>query len=89
MLASAQDAARSRGDDPADVEIDRWTIHDLRRTMATGMARLEIPPHVIEACLNHSSGSVSGIAKIYNRHNYADAKCKAFDAWAGQAIRNC
>ncbi|CAJ0878760.1 hypothetical protein AMST5_02998 [freshwater sediment metagenome] len=59
-----------------------WHLHDLRRSFASGLARLGTPPHVIEAALNHRSGIVSGIAAIYNRHHYLDERRGALDAWA-------
>jgi integrase len=49
---------------------ERWTFHDLRRTAATIMAKRSVPPHVVERLLNHVSGTISGVAKIYNRHEY-------------------
>lgn len=70
-----------RKDDP-DAELTPWRIHDLRRTAATGMARLGHPPHVVEAVLNHASGRISGVAAIYNRFNYADEKRTALQDWA-------
>jgi integrase len=59
-----------------------WTLHDLRRSAATGMANLGIQPHVIEAILNHISGHKSGVAGIYNRSTYATEKKAALDVWA-------
>lgn len=47
-----------------------WTLHDLRRTFATIHAELGTPIHVIEKLLNHVSGSLSGVAGIYNRYSY-------------------
>lgn len=48
-----------------------WVIHDLRRTFSTKMAEWQIaPPHVIERILNHVTGSMSPLARIYNRWNY-------------------
>ncbi|MDW3117174.1 MAG: tyrosine-type recombinase/integrase [Roseovarius pacificus] len=64
------------------VEIPHWTFHDLRRTAATGMARIGIPVRVTEAVLNHSSGTGGGIVAVYQRHDYADEKRAALDAWA-------
>lgn len=64
------------------VEIPRWTFHDLRRTAATGMARIGIPVRVTEAVLNHVSGTGGGIVGVYQRHDYADEKRTALDAWA-------
>ena len=58
-----------------------WTLHDLRRTFATDLAALGTPPHVTEKLLNHVSGTVSGVAAIYNRHAYMDEMRAAIDAW--------
>ncbi len=59
-----------------------WRLHDVRRTVATGMADLGIEPHVIEACLNHYSGHRRGVAGIYNRARYERATAAAFVRWA-------
>lgn len=64
------------------VDIPNWSWHDLRRTAATGMARLGIPVRVTEATLNHTSGTGGGIVAVYQRHDYADEKREALDAWA-------
>ncbi len=61
-----------------------WTLHDLRRTMASGMARLQAPPHVIEKILNHTPQSISGVAAVYNRHGYDEEKRQALEAWSKQ-----
>jgi integrase len=77
----------SKGKDAIDKAAnlkEHWTVHDLRRTCATGMAGLEIQPHVIEAVLNHVSGHKSGVAGIYNRNTYAKEKRAALDLWATQ-----
>jgi integrase len=62
-----------------------WVLHDLRRTAVTGMADLGIPPHVIEAAVNHVSGHKGGIAGIYNKATYDGPKRQALEAW-GQHI---
>lgn len=79
-LAEAMErlAAEERGE---AVEIPRWTFHDLRRTAATGMARIGIPVRVTEAVLNHVSGTGGGIVAVYQRHDYADEKRRALEAW--------
>jgi integrase len=48
-----------------------WVVHDLRRSVATGLANLGVEPHVIEALLNHVSGHKRGVAGTYNRSTYA------------------
>jgi integrase len=70
--------ARLNGGDP----ISHWTFHDLRRTVATRMAELQIAPHVVEAVLNHQSGVIRGVAAIYNRYSYLAEKRAALEAWA-------
>lgn len=62
--------------------VPHWTFHDLRRTCATGMARLGIPVRVTEAVLNHVSGTGGGIVGVYQRHDYADEKRQAIEAWS-------
>ncbi len=64
------------------VEIPHFTFHDLRRTAATGLARLAIPVRVTEAVLNHVSGTAAGIVSVYQRHDYADEKRQALEAWS-------
>lgn len=54
-----------------------WKLHDLRRTWATVCARSQVEPHVIERVLNHQSGSIAGVAKIYNRYGYLNEMEKA------------
>jgi integrase len=62
--------------------IPDWTLHDLRRTAASGMASLGVPPQVCDACLNHKSGTIKGVTAVYLRYNYAAEKRSALDAWA-------
>jgi len=59
-----------------------WRLHDLRRTAASGMARLSTAPHVIEKVLNHISGTISGIAAVYNTFGYERQKRAALESWA-------
>jgi integrase len=64
-------------------QIEPWRIHDLRRTVATGLQKLRTPLQVTEAVLGHVSGSRAGIVGVYQRHDYADEKRTALKAWAG------
>jgi len=61
--------------------VDDFTLHDLRRTAASGMASLGFGPHVLAAVLNHAPGSTQGVTAIYNRHRYHDEKRSALEAW--------
>ena len=58
-----------------------WRVHDLRRTLATGMQRLGVRFEVTEAVLNHISGAKAGVAGIYQRHDWRDEKRVALEAW--------
>jgi integrase len=64
-----------------------YTLHDLRRTFATNQAALGTPIHVTEKILNHISGTVSGVAAVYNRHAYMDEMRAAIDAWEAKLTR--
>ncbi len=61
---------------------DDWRVHDLRRTAASGMARLSVQPHVVEKILNHRTGVISGVAAVYNRYGYETEKREALERWA-------
>lgn len=61
------------------LDIASWTPHDLRRTVRTGLSRLQCPNEVAEAVLGHTKGGVEG---IYNLYKY-DAECKKWlQIWA-------
>ncbi|WP_082557881.1 site-specific integrase [Methylobacterium sp. Leaf361] len=59
-----------------------WRLHDLRRTFASGCARLGVPVHVVEKALNHTSGTHSGIVGVYQRHDYGEERRRAMELWA-------
>jgi integrase len=78
---SSWSKAKERVDAAAGIAT-RWVLHDLRRTCATGMAEIGVPPHIVEAVLNHVSGAKAGVAGIYNRAAYAEEKKAALEKWA-------
>lgn len=83
ILENRQIEAAKRGDDPALVKpIPGWVLHDLRRTVATGLQRLGVRLEVTEAVLNHVSGSKAGIVGVYQRHDWATEKREALNGWA-------
>lgn len=61
-----------------------WRLHDLRRTVASNMAKLGVAPHVIEKVLNHSTGAISGVAAVYNRYAYTSEKSEALQIWSNK-----
>ena len=58
-----------------------YTLHDLRRTFATAHARIGTPIHATEKLLSHVSGTISGVAAVYNRHTYLEEMRKAVTAY--------
>jgi hypothetical protein len=62
--------------------IPPWTLHDLRRSFASGLQRIGVAPQIVELALNHRSGTFSGVAGIYQRHRYAKEVREAFELWS-------
>lgn len=90
----------ARGENPAFAHFSRgkvkldalsgtkdWTLHDLRRSAATHLAKLGVAPHVIERILNHVSGTFGGVAGVYNRFQYLDEMRAALAKWEAQLAR--
>lgn len=73
--------AELRKADP-EATLPAWTLHDLRRTAASGMARLGVGVHVVERLLNHVSGTFAGVVGVYQRHDFAAEKGAAAQTWA-------
>jgi len=61
------------------VKLDDWVVHDLRRTVRTGIDKLGILPHICEAVLNHLPPK---LVRTYNQNTYENEKRKALDTWA-------
>ncbi len=66
--------AEQRGEPIAD-----WHLHDLRRTVATGMRSLGIDRLTVSKVLNHAEG---GVTRIYDRYAADPEKRQALEAWA-------
>jgi integrase len=62
-------------------QVAPWRLHDIRRSVATGMADIGIAPHIIEVVLNHRSGHKAGIAGVYNKSSYVREVRAALAAW--------
>jgi integrase len=63
--------------------LPQWTLHDLRRSCATGLGKLGVSRFIIERVLNHADRGVTG---IYDRYEYLDEKRAALEAWGGYLI---
>jgi integrase len=61
------------------LDIPEWTLHDLRRTFATGLAGLGVPLPVIERLLNHK---LTGVMAIYQKHTFKAEMAEALERWS-------
>ena len=68
-------------------KVTGWRLHDLRRTCVSGMARLGIAPHVADKILNHQSGAISGVAAVYQRHEFLCERKDALERWGAHVAK--
>jgi integrase len=66
--------------------VTEWQLHDLRRSCVSGMARLGVPPHVADKVLNHQSGTISGVAAVYQRHEFLVERKEALESWGAHVM---
>jgi len=70
-----------------ELDLDPWTVHDIRRSVVTHLNETGIAePHIIEAIANHISGSRAGVAGVYNRSQYALGKRRALERWGDHLL---
>jgi integrase len=62
-----------------------WVVHDIRRSVATALAKL-VPPHIVECVLGHVGGFRAGVASTYNLHAYEDEKRNALNLWGKHVV---
>jgi integrase len=66
--------------------VSHWRLHDLRRTMVSGMASLGVAPHVADKILNHVAGTISGVAAVYQRHEFLKERRYALERWGAHVV---
>jgi integrase len=74
------ETARPKARVAAAMGAPHWVLHDLRRTATTLLARLGVEPHVADRVLNHTQGTIHGVAKTYNKFQYLDERRLALEA---------
>jgi integrase len=87
MLQVAREEAQAEGRDPSQVAVPAWRLHDLRRSCASGLQRLGVRLEVIELCLNHVSGSFSGVVGTYQRDPMLNERREALERWSARVAR--
>jgi len=83
MLVRARQEAEETAEDPKEVSLKHFRIHDLRRTASVGMQRLKVPREVVDEVLNHKTGTRSGITGVYQVYRYQAEKMDALQRWDG------
>jgi hypothetical protein len=81
MLRTLRSLARRRGDDPAKVKLPRWTNHDIRRSIRSGLSRLKVTEEAREAVMAHARPGLKG---TYDLYDYLDEKREALELWAAR-----
>src|SRR6266581_1887269 len=76
-----QDFSNAKRELDAISGVSGWRLHDLRRTCVSGMAGLGVAPHVADKILNHQSGTISGVAAVYQRHQFMAERREAIEKW--------
>ena len=81
-------AISRRRDKDGGQMVAEWRLHDLRRTGVSALARLGIDSIVADRLLAHQPSKLSGVAAVYQRHDFAAERTKALDAWATHVTAN-
>jgi integrase len=87
LVFSVDGATAFQGYSKAKAKLDElsgvtdWTLHDLRRTVVSGMAALGVAPHVADKILNQQGGTISGVAAVYQRHEFMKERKQALELW--------
>jgi integrase len=81
MLRTLKALARKRGDDPKQVTLEPFVIHDVRRTVRTQLSKLRVPFDVAELVIGHT---LKGLSRVYDQHAYLDERREALEAWVAR-----
>src|SRR6266567_1221431 len=82
-----QDFSNAKRELDAISGVSGWRLHDLRRTCVSGMAGLGVAPHVADKILNHQSGTISGVAAVYQRHQFLVERREALERWGAHVAQ--
>jgi integrase len=82
-----QNFSKAKRELDAKSGVGGWCLHDLRRTCVSGMAALGVAPHVADKILNHQSGTISGVAAVYQRHQFLSDRKEALERWGAHVAQ--
>lgn len=77
--------AKAKLDEAA--QVTGWRLHDIRRTGVSALAKMGFNPVVADKLLAHQPSTLHGAARVYQRHDFADERARALDAWASHVLR--
>src|SRR5262249_27243433 len=81
MLRALKAMARLRNENPKHTKLEPFVLHDIRRTMRTGLSALPVPDLVRELVIGHPK---PGLHKVYDQYAYLDEKRRALELWAAR-----
>jgi len=86
-LQGAIDTERAEAGGTTDVEtMPAWVLHDFRRSGVTWLAENDFPPHIADRLLNHLGGTISGVAKVYQRGEFLTERARALELWGAHVV---
>lgn len=68
-------------------KVKDWRLHDIRRTGVSALAAMGFNPVVADLLLAHKPATLSTVARVYQRHDYAEERARALEAWAAHVLR--
>jgi integrase len=81
MLAELKKAAAERGDSPERTKLSEFVLHDIRRSVRTGLSALPVPDLVRELVIAHTK---PGLHKVYDQYAWLSEKREALELWAAR-----
>ena len=68
-------------------KVTDWRLHDIRRSGVSALAAMGFNPVVADLLLAHRPATLSAVARVYQRHDYAEERARALEAWAAHVLR--
>jgi integrase len=62
-------------------DVPKWVVHDIRRSVASGMARIGVAVPVIEKVMAHRKGTFAGVVGVYQKHSFLSEMAIAMQRW--------
>jgi integrase len=86
LIQKERDEAATATEEDAPPPLPDWHLHDFRRTCVSWLASTGTPPHVADRLLNHTAGTIRGVAAVYNRAEFLPERKAALVRWAEHVL---